>query len=97
VQKHFAGNFPETLVPHRNKVRRLTEKFHETSSVLDEERSGRPSKFSDKKLMNISGSMLRGASKHLNSKRCSILDHFISLLEADKITYSWFQEDGAHS
>jgi hypothetical protein len=35
VQEQFAGKFPETPVPHRNAVRRLAEKFRETSSVLD--------------------------------------------------------------
>jgi transposase len=35
-------------------VRRLTEKFCETGSVLDAERSERPSKLNDKKLMDIS-------------------------------------------
>jgi hypothetical protein len=35
VQEQFAENFPETPVPHRSAFRRLTEKFHETGSVLD--------------------------------------------------------------
>jgi hypothetical protein len=35
VQEQFAEKFPETPVPHRNAVRRLIEKFHETGSVLD--------------------------------------------------------------
>jgi hypothetical protein len=43
IQGRFAEKFPETPVPHRNAVRRLTEKFCETGSVLDAERSGRPS------------------------------------------------------
>jgi hypothetical protein len=50
-------------VPHRNAVRRLTDKIRETISVLDAERSGRPSELNDNKLMDISGSMLRNASK----------------------------------
>jgi transposase len=54
VQEQCAQKFPETPVPHRNAVRRLIEKFHETVSVLDAERSGRPSKLNDKKLMDIS-------------------------------------------
>jgi hypothetical protein len=44
VQEKFAEEFPETPVPDRSAVRRLTEKFHETGSVLDAGRSGRPSK-----------------------------------------------------
>jgi transposase len=48
VQEQFAEKFPETPVLHRNAVRRLTEKFRETGSVLDAERSGRTSKLNDK-------------------------------------------------
>jgi hypothetical protein len=65
VQEQFADKFPETSVPYRNAVRRLMEKFHETSSVLDAERSGRPSELNDKKLMDISDSLLQSASKSL--------------------------------
>jgi transposase len=65
VQEQFAEKFPETPVPHRNAVHRLIEKFRETGSVLDAERSGRLSKLTDKKLMVISDSMLRRPSKSL--------------------------------
>jgi hypothetical protein len=58
VQDQFAEKFPETPVTHRNAVHRLIEKFRETISVLDAERSERPSKFNDKNLMDISDSML---------------------------------------
>jgi hypothetical protein len=34
VQEQFAEKFPETPVSHRIAVRRLTEKFRETCSVL---------------------------------------------------------------
>jgi transposase len=59
VQKQFAEKFPETPVPHRNAVCRLIEKFRETGSVFGAEQSERPSKLNDKKLMDISDSMLR--------------------------------------
>jgi hypothetical protein len=65
VQEQFAEKFPQTPVPHRSAVRRLIEKFRGTGSVLDAERSGRPSKLNDKKLMDISDSMLRSPSKSL--------------------------------
>jgi transposase len=65
VQEQFAEKFPETPVPHRNAVRRLTEKLPKTGSVLDAERSGRPSKLNDKKLMDISDFMLWSPSKSL--------------------------------
>jgi hypothetical protein len=47
VEEQFAEKFPETPVPHRNAFRRLIEKFRETGSVLDAERSGRPSERND--------------------------------------------------
>jgi transposase len=50
VREQSAEIFPETPVPHRSAVRRLIEKFRETGSVLDAERSGRPSKLNDNKL-----------------------------------------------
>jgi transposase len=65
VQEQFAEKFLETPVTHRNAVRRLSEKFRETGSVLDAERSERPSKHNDKKLMDISDSMLRSPPKSL--------------------------------
>jgi transposase len=65
VQGKFAEKVPGTPAPHRNAVRRLSEKFRETGSVLDTKRSGRPSKLNDKKLMNISDSMLLNPSKSL--------------------------------
>jgi hypothetical protein len=77
VQEQFAEKLPETPVPHCDAVRRLIEKFRETDSVLGAERSGRPSKLNDKKLMDISDSMLRSPSKSLrklaqeNAKRAT--------------------------
>jgi transposase len=65
VQEQFAETFPETPVPHCIAIRRLIEKFCETGSVLDAERSGRPFKLNDKKLLDISDSMLRRPSKSL--------------------------------
>jgi transposase len=65
VQKQFAEKFPQTPVPHRNAFRRRIEKFRETGSVLDAERSGRSFKLNDKKLIDISNSMLRSPSKSL--------------------------------
>jgi hypothetical protein len=65
VHEQFAEKFPETPVPHHIAVHRLNEKFCETGSVLGTERSGRPPKLNDKKLMDISDSMLRSPSKSL--------------------------------
>jgi hypothetical protein len=58
VQEQFAEKFRETPVPHRDAFRSLTEKFCGTGSVLDAEQSGRPSTLNDKKLIEISESML---------------------------------------
>jgi transposase len=67
VQQQFAEEFPQRPVPHRNAVRRLIDKLRETISDLDAERNGRPSKLNDKKLMDISNSMLRSSSKSLRN------------------------------
>jgi transposase len=65
VQEQFPEKFPETPVPHRSAVHRLIDKFRETGPMLDAERSGRPSKFNDKKMMDISDSMPLSPSKSL--------------------------------
>ena len=65
MQEKFAEKFPEKPIPHRNAVRRLSEKFRETGRVLDAERPGRPSRLNDEKLMDISDSMLLSPSKLL--------------------------------
>jgi hypothetical protein len=65
VQEQFAEKFAVTPVPYGSAVSRLIERFSETGSVLDAERSGRPSKLNNKKLMGISDSVLRSASKSL--------------------------------
>jgi hypothetical protein len=54
VQEQFAEKFPESPGPHHNVVRRLTETFRETDSLLDTERCRRPSKLTNKKLVDIS-------------------------------------------
>jgi transposase len=65
VQERFLEKFPETFVLHLNAFRRRLEKFRETGLVLDAERSGRPSKLHDKKLLDIYDSILRSPSKSL--------------------------------
>jgi hypothetical protein len=65
VQEQFSAKFPETPAPHRNAFRRLIEKLNKTGSVFDAERNGRPSNLNDKKLLDISDSMLRSPSKSL--------------------------------
>jgi hypothetical protein len=81
VQEQFAQKFPETTVPHRNAVRRLNEKFRETGSVSDSERSVRPSQINHKKLMDNSNTMLRSPSKSL---RKLAQEKYIGLATAHK-------------
>jgi transposase len=81
VQKQFAEKSPETPVPHRNAFCRLIEKFRETGSLLDTERTGKPSKFNVKQLMDISDSMLRSPSKSL---RKLAQENYIRLATAHK-------------
>jgi transposase len=61
VQEQFDEKFPETPVTHHM----LIERFRETGSVLDAEQSGRPYKLHDKKLIDISESILWSPSKSL--------------------------------
>jgi transposase len=88
VQEQFAEKFPQTPVPYRNAVRRLTDKFRETGSVLDAERSGKPCKINDKKLMDISDSMLRSPSKSL---RKLAQGKYVGLTTAHKAVREKFQ------
>jgi hypothetical protein len=69
VQEQFAEKIPETLVPHRIAFRGVTEKFRETGSVLNFERSGKPSKLNDKMLLNISDSILSKSFCKLAQKK----------------------------
>jgi hypothetical protein len=65
VREKFVEKLSETPVPHRKAVHGLIEKFRETGSVLDAERSERSFKLNDKKLMDISDPMMRSPSKSL--------------------------------
>jgi hypothetical protein len=67
VQDPFAETSQKHPVPYRNALRRLIGKFSEICLGLEVERSGRPSKLNDKKLREISDSMLRSASKSLGN------------------------------
>jgi transposase len=62
VREQFSKKFLEKTVPHRHTVRALIEKFHETGSVCDIKRSGRPSFLTENKLLNISDSMMQSPS-----------------------------------
>jgi transposase len=71
VQEQFAEKFPETPVHHPNTVRSCVENFSEKGSVLDAERSGRPSKLNDKKFMDIYNSKLPSPTNSLRKTKIS--------------------------
>lgn len=81
VKDKFSDKFPHTPVPHRNAVRKLIEKFRESGSVEDAERSGRPSKLSGHKLLSIVYSLLQNPSK---SVRKLAQQHEIGVATAHK-------------
>jgi hypothetical protein len=84
VQEQFPENFPETPVPHRNAFRKLIEKFRVTGSVLDAERCGRQSKLNDKKLMDVSDSMLfRDRPRTLVELKTAIPGYIRNISQAD--------------
>jgi hypothetical protein len=64
VQEQFAETFPRnTLYLIAMQFIELLRKNRVTGSVLGAERSGRPSKLNDKKLMDSSDTVLRSASE----------------------------------
>ena len=65
VKQKFREQFPESTVPNRDTVRDLIDKFRRTGSVLDEDRSGRPSVTSPEKKEEISDALLRSPSKSI--------------------------------
>lgn len=65
VKLKFSEAFPNTVPPNRDTVRDLLRKFHDTGSVADAPRSGRPSVLSEEKLLNISDRLLRSPSKSI--------------------------------
>ena len=65
VKQQFRSRFHNTVLPHRNTVRDLINKFRETGSVQDAPRSGRPTLLTDETLRTI-------AEKMDNSPRKSI-------------------------
>lgn len=65
VEDRFRQQFPNSILPHRNAVRDLINKFRETGSVADAARSGRPSLLTDEKLSEMSDKMLRSPKKSI--------------------------------
>lgn len=81
VKRKFSEKFPDSIIPHRNAVRTLIEKFRATGSVEDAERSGRPRKLDEQKLLDISDSMAQSPKK---SMRKLAQQHDIGVATAHK-------------
>lgn len=65
VKQQFQDKFPNSSLPHRDTVRDLISKFRQTGSVMDFDRSGRPTVLTEEKLTVISDKMLRSPSKSM--------------------------------
>ena len=65
VKRQFRNRFPDTVLPHRNAVRDLINKFRETGSVQDAPRSGRPGLLTDEKLDEIAEKMDHSPKKSI--------------------------------
>jgi hypothetical protein len=57
VREQFSKNFLKRRCQTDTTVRALIEKFHETGSVCDIKRSGRPTVLTEDKLLNVSDSV----------------------------------------
>jgi hypothetical protein len=64
-QSKFRDTFPDSPVPNKCTVSRLVNRFRNTGSVQDENRSDRPSVFSDDSLVDIRQTLLRSPRKSL--------------------------------
>jgi hypothetical protein len=58
-QNEFRDTFPDSPVPNKSTISRLVNRFRDTGSVQDKNRSGRPSVFSYDSLDDIRQRLLR--------------------------------------
>ena len=65
IKMKFRLRFPNSRCPNRDTVRDLINKFHETGSVQDAPKTGRPTILTDNKLDEISDIMLRSPTKSM--------------------------------
>ena len=82
MRQQFAEKFSDKPVPHSNAVRNLVDEFRETGSVYGAKCCGRPAKLLEKKLLDISDSMLQSPLKSL---RKLAQQHDIGLATAHKV------------
>jgi transposase len=64
-QNEFRDTFPDSPVPNRSTVSRLVNRFRDTGSVQDRNRSGRPWVLSVDSLVDIRQTLLRSPRKSL--------------------------------
>jgi hypothetical protein len=64
-QNEFRDTFPDSPVPNKSTLSRLVNRFRDTGSVQDRNRSGRPSVLSDDSLVDIRQTLLRAPRKSL--------------------------------
>jgi hypothetical protein len=64
-QNDFGDTFPDFPVPNKSTISRLVNRFRDTGSVQDRNRSGRPSVLSDDSLGDIHQTLLRASRKSL--------------------------------
>jgi hypothetical protein len=68
-QNQFRDTFPDSPVPNKSAISRLVNRFRDTGSVQDRNRSGRPSALSDDSLDDIRQTLLRSPRKSLRKLR----------------------------
>jgi hypothetical protein len=66
-QNEFRDTFPDSPVPNKSTISRLVNRFRDTGSVQDRNRSGRPSVLSYDSLDDILQTLLRSPGKSLRN------------------------------
>ncbi|KAG8251613.1 hypothetical protein J6590_075500 [Homalodisca vitripennis] len=86
VKRKFYEKFPDLIIPHRNAVRSLIEKYQATGSVKDAEHNGRPRKRDEQKLLDISDSMTLSPTKSMRKLAQQDNTGFATTHKADRQT-----------
>jgi hypothetical protein len=84
-QNEFRDTFPGSPVPNKSTISRLVNRFRETGSVQDRNRSDRPSVLSDDSLDDIRWTFLRSPRKSLRKLSLQSELSYGSVLKATKI------------
>jgi hypothetical protein len=84
-QNEFRDTFPDSPVPNNSTVSRLVNRFRDTGSMQDRNRSGRPSVLSNDSLDDIRQTLLRSSRKTLRELPLQSGLHYGSAHKATKI------------